>query len=153
MWGADVIALQETKLAPHAIAETATILRENRWKLSHGKPCRPQEMRKGTQVTHAANEANTGGVAIAAKGNLKLITEGVAEQEPELYDSGRWMEAKVLVKGRTKFLTVACVYGISGAASNDKKCCANEAILADTVRRAISAQNAPYLICGDVNIT
>ena len=109
MWGADVVVMQETKLAFHAIAEASTILRDSRWKLVHGKPCRPQEARKGALVTQAANEANSGGVAIASRGNLKLITEGVGEQNPELYDSGRWMEAKMLVSGRTKFVNVAGV--------------------------------------------
>ena len=99
--------MQETKLAPHAIAEAATILRENRWKIAHGKPCRPQETRKGALVTQAANEANSGGVAIAARGNRKLTTEGIAEQEPEPYDSGRWVEVKVLVKGRTWLASMA----------------------------------------------
>ena len=74
-------------------------------------------MKKGALVIEAAHEANGGGVAIAVRGNLKLITEGTAKQEPEPYDNGRWMEAEVPINGRTKVVTVASIYGISGAAT------------------------------------
>ena len=42
MWGADVVAMQETKLAPHAIAEAATILRETDGRLPTGNLADPK---------------------------------------------------------------------------------------------------------------
>ena len=63
-WKADIVALQETKLAPHAIAETLTLLKERCYKMAHGAPCQPQQYRKNAKITHAANEANSSGVAV-----------------------------------------------------------------------------------------
>ena len=42
-WQADVAVIQETKLAPHAIAETATVLRDSSYRMTHGLPSK-QEM-------------------------------------------------------------------------------------------------------------
>ena len=84
MWEADVIALQETKLAPHAIAETATTLKEGGYHMAHGRPCLPQEHRKNVVTTQAASEANSGGVAIVAKSDIKLIQTDFQENEAEL---------------------------------------------------------------------
>ena len=57
-WDADIILLQETKLAPHAISQIAAILKDKQWKILHGKPCAQQTKRKNTQRTQVANEAN-----------------------------------------------------------------------------------------------
>ena len=116
-WEADVVALQETKL----IAETSAVLRQNGFAVVHGRPCQPQTYRNDVVTTQAANEANSGGVAIVTKQGLKTITRSVQEQELELYDTSRWMETKILVSGRTKHITVASFHGISGSASNEKK--------------------------------
>ena len=86
-----------------------------------GRPCQPQTYRKDVVTTQAANEANSGGVAIITKQGLKTITRSVQEQELELYNASRWMDTKILVSGRTKYITVASFYGILGSASNEKK--------------------------------
>ena len=151
-WEADVVALHETKLAPHAIAEASAVLRQNGYAMVHGLLCQPQTYRKDVVTTQAANEANSGGVAIVAKRGLKTITRSVQEQELELYDISRWMETKTPVSGRTKFVTVASFYGISGSASNEKKEAINEVFLFDAVKRAVKSDSVPYFMCGDINI-
>jgi len=40
-WQTDVAVIQETKLAPHAIAETATVVRDSSYRMAHGLPCQP----------------------------------------------------------------------------------------------------------------
>ena len=120
-WKADIVAVQETKLAPHAIAETSTLLKGRCYKMAHGAPCQPQQYRKNAKVTHAANEANSGGVAILVKEHLKTISDDLVAHTPPLYETARWTELKVPMNGRTKFLTIANFYGISGSSSNAKK--------------------------------
>ena len=81
-WDADIILLQETKLAPHATSQAAAILKDKQWKIPHGKPCAPQTKRKNTQRTQAANEANSGGVAILTKQPLNHINEDNSPRNP-----------------------------------------------------------------------
>ena len=119
-WDADIILVQETKLAPHAISQTAATLKDYNWKLKHGKPCSPQTQRREDAVTHAANEANSGGVAILAKQpNYFLKCDN--KEDDTIHDTGRWVEGKVPLKGNTNHLIVASVYGISGSSSDKKK--------------------------------
>ena len=125
-WDADIILVQETKLAPHAIAQTAASLKSHHWQILHGKPCAPQVQRKNAKRTLAANEANSGGVAILAKKPMRLVNENQVSLDPILHDTGRWVEGKVPIRGHTKCLTLASVYGISGASSDDKKKNLNE---------------------------
>ena len=145
-WKADVVAVQETKLEPHAIAEASSILKGRCYKMAHGAPCQPQQYRKDAKVTHAANEANSGGVAILTREHLRTIRDDLAAQSPTLHETTRWTELKVPVDGRTRFLTIASFYGISGSSSNDKKYKANEELLSDAIKRAIEAGDAPYLL-------
>ena len=147
-----MVVLQETKLAPHAIAETSTCLRGKQYKMTHGLPCQPQRYRKNTVTTHAANEANSGGVAITTKSHMTTVCERVQDKVLELYCTARWTELKVPISGRTKFVNVASYYGISGAASNEKKYRANEELLAMAFGRAIEVGDETYLLCGDINV-
>ncbi len=39
-WDSDIIIMQETKLAAHAIKDVSGVARDKGWKLIHGKPCR-----------------------------------------------------------------------------------------------------------------
>ena len=92
-WDADIILVQEAKLAPHAISQTAGTLKDYNWKLKHGKPCSAQTQRREDAVTHAANEANSGGVAILAKQpNYFLKCEN--KEDDTIHDTGRWVEGK-----------------------------------------------------------
>ena len=56
------------------------------------------------------------------------------------------------ISGRTRFINVASFYGISGAASNEKKYRANEELLAMAVGRTIEVGVEPYLLCGHINV-
>ena len=84
-WQADVAALQETKLAPHAIAETSASLKGKLYRMTHGFPCQPQRYRKNIVTTHATNEANSGAVAVITRSHMATVSEKVQEQIPELY--------------------------------------------------------------------
>ena len=148
-WDADVILVQETKSAPHAIAQIAATLKGRHWQILHGKPCAPQAYRKNAKHTQAASEANSGGVAIFPKKPMRLVNEDQASLDPILHDTGRWVEGKVPTRGHTKCLTIPNVYGISGASSDDKKKNLNEKILEQAIKRAIKADSTPYLLCGD----
>ena len=76
-WEADITVLQETKLAPHAIGQSAAAMKPQGWSIKHGKPCQHQAKRKNVVVTNAANEANSGGVAVLTKQPLRVIQEDI----------------------------------------------------------------------------
>ncbi len=57
---ADVVAVQETKLAAHAIRDMTDLMKNNRWRFVHGKPCAPAGRWKSRKRTKAAIEANRG---------------------------------------------------------------------------------------------
>ena len=38
-WDADLVAVQETKMAAHAIKDACGVAKANHWKMIHGKPC------------------------------------------------------------------------------------------------------------------
>ena len=150
-WDSDILLLQETKLAPHAIGEVASIVSENGWNLIHGKPCATQNPRRNTMRTHAATEATSGGVAIMSSLPKKPITLQPSEDEAILRDTGRWVEAKIPIAGKARFLTVASYYGIVGASSDNRKKALNEHIINMAITKMIKAGEEPYLLCGDFN--
>ena len=86
---ADVAVIQETMLAPRAIAETSTVLRERSHKMTHGLPCQPQLYRQNVVVTHVANEADSGGAATVTKQHLKSVCGNVHQHVLELYGTAR----------------------------------------------------------------
>ena len=86
------------------------------------------------------------------RSHMKTVSEKIHDLVLELYCTARWTEMKIPIVGRTKFINVASFYGISGAASNEKKRRANEELLATAVGRAIEAGDEPYLLCGDINV-
>ena len=138
------------EIGSDAIVEVACTLKQYGWSMKHGKPCQGQRRRKNAITTHAANDANSGGVATIAKMPNKMLNVDLQKDLPELYDSGRWTEAKIPFQGATKCLTVASIYGITGASSDGEKQEADELIINDAVRRAIQCDNSPYLLCGDI---
>ena len=87
-WEADIIALQETKLAPHAISQTAAVVSSEGWQLKHGKPCQAPQRKKAAnnQATVAANEANSSGVAVMARQPMRIIHEEVNNHDQILHD-------------------------------------------------------------------
>ena len=88
-WETDVLLLHETKLAPHAIGEVRSIVKQTGWHLIHGKPCDTQGPRANTKRTHAATEATSGGVGILTRTPNMPTTSIADEVEPILFDSGR----------------------------------------------------------------
>ncbi len=85
------------------------------------------------------------------KGPNKPVVQDLAAQEGRLYETARWVEIKIPIRGSTKCLTLATVYGISGASGDAKKKAQNEALLCPIIARAIEA-DGPYILTGDINI-
>ncbi len=77
-WDADIVVVQETKLAAHAIRDVRTVLKGSGWDFFHGKPCSPPRARGGEGRTSAATEANSGGVAVMLKILLSQSTRASA---------------------------------------------------------------------------
>ena len=69
-----------------------------------------------------------------------------------MHDTGRWIEAKIPIKGNAKFLTIASFYGISGASSDSRKHALNESIVSQAIERVINAGTDPCILAGDFNV-
>ncbi len=123
LWDADVVLFQETKLAAHAIRDVSTVMRDNGWSFIHGKPCTPPKGKKGEGRTVAATEATSGGVAAMAKRPRRPIDPTKYDTDSVLHGSGRWMEMKTPIGGKSGCLTTACYYGVSGANTNKASTC------------------------------
>jgi exonuclease III len=152
LWDADVIAVQETKLAAHAIRDMTDLMKDNHWRFVHGKPCAPSGSWKSRRRTKAATEANRGGVGIMIKDHLRPIATRGETQGMEVHACGRWAEVKIPLPGINTVLTVVSYYGVSGANSDPKRMAENETHLAEVICRALEAEDAPYLIMGDINV-
>ena len=151
-WDTDVLLVQETKLAPHAVGEVTRIIKEDGWDMVHGKPCKTQNPRSNTNRTHAATEATSGGVAILTRMPKKPLVPNYEIYSPILHDTGRWVEAKIPISGNARFLTIASFYGISGANSDGRKKALNDNIITQAIEKVIEAGNDPYILAGDFNI-
>ncbi len=88
-WDADLMFLQETKLAPHAIKDATGVAREAGWAFIHGKPCKTAPRTGGNQTdqrTKAPTEASSGGVAALVKEPRKPLQHPMTDQENALHD-------------------------------------------------------------------
>ena len=103
-------------------------------------------------ATHAANEANSGGVAVITKQHIKNASDDLQSTALALYETARWSELKVDVSGRKKPLTIASFYGISRCATTDKKYRVDEELVSDAITTTIEAGDALYLLCWDFNV-
>ncbi len=151
-WDSDIVLMQETKLAPHAIRDATTIMKNHGWTFLHGRPCRPPKVRKDAGRTAAPTEATSGGVAAMVKRPSRPIDPQKCDTDRILYDSGRWMEIRTPIRGGSCCLVTACFYGIAGASSYPAKHRQNEQLLARAVKRAIDSKDEPYLLVGDFNV-
>ena len=122
-WDADVIALQETKLTASDMKDAYGVLDKEGWTLIHGRPCPPAAGHGKTkrQRTNAAYKANSGGVALMVRRPRKPIQHEFTDRDKTLHDSGRWQRVKVPTTATGGCITIACVYGISGASNNTRK--------------------------------
>ena len=153
-WDADIIALQETKLAPHQLKDVHAVAKKQNWTLLHGRPCPSAtagDARKRRR-TSAVQAANSGGVAILIKHPRQPIEHEYNDRDKRLHDSGRWQRAKVPLSHTAGNLTISCIYGISGARSNERKQKMNEALLSDAIAEVIEAGSEPRILVGDGNI-
>ncbi len=86
------------------------------------------------------------------KDHLRTIVTKGETQGMDVHACGRWVEVKIPLPGINTVLTVVCYYGVSGANSDPKRMAENEAHLAEVICRALEAEDAPYLIMGDINV-
>ncbi len=155
-WDADILLLQETKLAAHSIKDAAEVAKEAGWTLLHGRPCRvPTRKNKQCRSTEngAATEANSGGVAAMVKKPRRDLGHKLTDEESALHDTGRWTKATTAVNKGNGVLTTACVYGVSGANSCKRAHKHNEIRLAQAIKLLIEAGDQPYILMGDFNVT
>ncbi len=150
-WDADIVLLQETKLAAHAIKDASEVAREHGWRLVHGRPSGAP--RKTHGKVKASAEANSGGVATMVRKPRKVVAHQVDKQAADLHDTMRWQEIKTTCGRGGRCLTTANLYGISGSNSNQRRMKQNEALLSDALARLIDADDDPYILMGDFNVT
>ncbi len=150
MWEADILLLQETKLAAHAIKDATGVAKDNGWAFIHGKPCKMAT--RSSSKTRASTEANSGGVAAMVRRPRRPITHKLDRHAADLHETARWLEVKTARGKGGGCLTTSTVYGISGANSCQRKKKQNEALLADALTKLIQAGDDPYILMGDLNI-
>ncbi len=155
-WDADILLLQETKLAAHSIKDAAEVAKQAGWTLLHGRPCRVstrRDRKNGSNGNGAATEANSGGVATMVRKPRRDLGHKMTEEEAALHDTGRWTKATTAVNRGGGVLTTACVYGVSGANSCKRAHKHNEVLLAQAIKLLIEAGDQPYILMGDFNVT
>ncbi len=154
-WEADILLLQETKLAAHSIKDAAEVAKAANWTLVHEHPCKVSKKTKKGHHSHAntaATEANSGGVAAMIKAPRKDLGLPLTDEEAELHATGRWTRATTSLRGGKRALTTATYYGISGSNSCQRKSKRNEMLIAQAIDLLIKAGDQPYILMGDFNV-
>ncbi len=154
-WEADVLLLQETKLAAHAIKDASAVARDAGWTLIHGRPCSPGTRtthRDGPRVPTKMTEANSGGVAAMVRKPRRDLALEFTQDEAALHATGRWTKVCTTIGQGRGILTTATIYGISGANSSPKAMKHNEILLSQAISLLIKAGDQPYIIMGDINV-
>ncbi len=154
-WEADILMLQETKLAPHAIKDATEVSRAAGWKFLHGRPCKVVTRKASSgraPMVFAATSATSGGGATIMKRPRQNLDHRLTDKETELRDTGRWMKTCTATNGGRGILTTACYYGVSGANSCQRKHKHNEVLLSKAISLVLEAGDQPYLLIGDQNV-
>ena len=77
-------------------------------------------------------------------------TDGLSEPRK----SGRWIEINFPINDSGQYFTIAVFYGVSGASAKASEAHRlNERLLSHAVARALAAEDAPYAILMDGNVT
>ncbi len=120
-WDADIVLLQETKLAAHSIKDAVEVAKQAGWTFRHGRPCqvltRKKAKPKARSDTSAPTEANSSGVAAMIRKPRRDLEHELNDKEKALYDTRRWTKATTAMAKGKGALTSATYYGISGANS------------------------------------
>jgi exonuclease III len=102
-WDADIVMLQETKLAAHSVKDSSAVLGDAGWTFVHGRPCRvvKRSKKETSSAAGAATEGASGGVAIMVKKPRRDLGHKFDEDELALHSTGRWTRVCTsLKKGR-----------------------------------------------------
>ena len=134
---AQVVLVQETKCTVTTQKRLSIEYREQGWQVVWGKEL--PEWR-------SAEEAKSGGVAILVKEGIPVLTSPPSSTlEKNLWDSTRWVKAKVAYGKGNEWIDVTSVY----APSADPE--AREKILGEVMEAAAELGDIPGVIGGDFN--
>ena len=104
------------------------------------------------KVATATNAAN-GGVAILTKEGTPAKKAACNAETAILRDQGRWEEVLHALGKGNQHLKVASLYGYDGATKDGERFRLNEDLISRALIRLLEAGDAPYVMCGDFNIT
>jgi hypothetical protein len=126
---ADAQFITETDIAEYELASIHEDIKENGYHAHFGKNCnlaKTDDKRRGRRV------------AIIVKGDKdkSILPNDCNEDHDFLMDSGRWREITIPTAEKGFFITVAVVYGYSGASGSTSEYNANERLLSAAIRRA-----------------
>ena len=140
-WGdVDTLTVQETWLTEKHIRTAKTKLSDLNMELLHGKA-----------VAGSGKNFERSGVAIITKRPVCFYEHKHDRIAQQLYDTSRWVEARIPLAQGERGVTIVSMYGISGAGNNPNDAKQNEQIIANTLLRAAQFGNEPYIICTDLN--
>ena len=141
---ADMQVLQECDLMEHQQFIVNNAMRQADWQGFYGDVTdisKEEGKRRGRRVaTYVRSPTDTTVKFATDDSDYKFLT-----------DSGRWVEVTSPTSTKGFYITVANIYGISGASQGGEAYNANERILAAAGRRASSFKNHPYFLLGDCN--
>ena len=142
---AEVTALTEYELTEFAVLSARTTFGSKCKQLLLGQLCsitKESERIMGRRV----------GLAIHQDLTFQCPDSVTGDGLDELRASGRWLESTIFLGTSSQAVNVAVLYGISGASAKGKCHDINERLLALATSRAISADDAPYLLMMDANV-
>ena len=139
----DILCLSEIDLPDYQMREVNETLSLHGWQRYYGRVidiATEQGKRRGRRVM----------TAIQSPKDPVII---IGESDPDrlfLLDTGRWIETTIMLKDGSH-LSIANIYGVSGASGKSHEYVENEILLAAAVRRAGKMRDHPYYIVGDFN--
>jgi endonuclease/exonuclease/phosphatase family metal-dependent hydrolase len=141
---ADMQVLQECDLMEHQQFIVNNAMRQADWQGYYGDVTdisKDEGKRRGRRVaTFIRSSTDT---------SVKFSTD--ESDYKFLMDSGRWVEVTIPTSKKGFYVTVANIYGISGASQGGEAYNSNERLLAAAGRRACTFKNHPYFLMGDCN--
>ena len=157
--GADVIALQETRLsaAGSKQAENALKSRHESWHGIWGSPPGDIVAKTGNTSKTETGKSSHGGVAIIAKNKFTLLPTGRGSVSAKtLFETSRWCASAIPLgpKGATarRYLHIVSFYGISNKRYGGRHT-QDERLLQRPFCHATELGDQPVLLCMDANTT
>lgn len=149
-WNADVLAFQETRLSSSMQLKMAANMSDEGWQPFLGKGMQVQTT---AHKVASATKAAKGGVALVATSGVPIKQAPHNADTAILRDQASWEEILHAIGKGDQHLRIATLYGYDGASGYAQRFRLNEDHIGRALIRMLEQGDAPYLLCGDFNIS